>query len=225
MALNDTQKIVTALVGEWADNLTSLATLKFNDRHVQYMYDKNFILPTRRTAPNVSAFGGDKEVFLDWNNEFNKQNLVQLSFTFEGYKLWHLTDEAGKSDWPLATFSKSRVIYIDEVDPVAVGQHQTSSSGDKALARQYVVTQDHHGNSLENNKTYYFGLQAYSKSSSAVKTTATIENFYASSGYLKIVSITPRNGVSGVDYKIMLVHKYGYVRIHSDTYLVVAMVK
>ncbi len=207
MALNDTQKIVTALVGGMGtDNLTSLATLKFNDRHVQYMYDKNFILPSKRTAPNVSAFGGDKEVFLDWNNEFNRQNLENSNSThlpFEGYKLWQLTDETGQSGWPLATFSKSEGnIYIDQVDPgTGLVNTRLLHQGDKALAHQYIVTQDHQGNSLENNRTYYFGLQAYSKSSSTVKTTSTIENSYASSGYLKIVSITPRNGVSGVDYK------------------------
>ena len=69
-----------------SDNLTSVL-LKFNDDMFNICTIK--ILFTYNTAPSVSAFGGDKEVFLDWNNEFNRQGgkFNSTHLPFEGYKL------------------------------------------------------------------------------------------------------------------------------------------
>ena len=207
MALGDTQKIVTALVGGMGtDNLTSVSTLKYNDRHAQYMYDNNFIFPKRPVAPTVSVFGGDKEAFIDWNNEYNRDNIENSQtnkLPFEGYTLWQLTDETGRYGWPITTFSKTRAnIYVDVVDRSTglIIPDLLHKSG-KFLAHQYVVSQDYNGNSLENDKTYYFGLAAYGKSSKTDKASSSIENHNASSGYMTVMTVTPRNGVSGVDYK------------------------
>ena len=63
--------------------------LKFNDKYAQYAYDHNFKFPTPPIKPEVSAFGGDKEIFLDWGNDYNLNNI-------ENYCINHSEKECNK---------------------------------------------------------------------------------------------------------------------------------
>ena len=203
MNIGDTQEIVTALVGGiGTNNFSSLSILKFNDKYAQYAYDNNFKFPTPPLKPEISAFGGDKEIFLDWGNNYNKNNIENhLSFgvSFMGYEVWQLTSQNGNSGWKIATYDQANgtAVIAERVDHASglvlpVVLHQSEGKGIQFSMR---IKDDYsNGQKLQNNKEYYYGIRAFGKSDEK------IANLLGATGFMSKIAVTPRDGVSGVDY-------------------------
>jgi|GEM_PF-4427732 len=202
MALGDTQDVVVGLVGGMGvDNLSSINVLKFNDKYVQYAYNQNFIFPIPPLKPHVSAFGGDKEIFLDWGNAYNKniiENHSSEGISFQGYEIWQLDSLNGDSGTKIATYDPDgRSVYTEKIDPesglvIPVLLHKSPGNG---LRHSIIIRDDHIiGQKLLNDKEYYFGIRAYGYS------TNKISNLLGATGKFTRIAITPRNGVSGIDY-------------------------
>ena len=207
MKLGETQEIVVGIIGGMgSDNLTSLGVLKFNDKFVQYAYDQNFKFPLPPSKPEVSAFGGDKEIFLDWGNTYNTDNIenhASLGVTFKGYEIWQYTSLNGSTGWKIATYdTDGQAVYAEKVDPasglvIPAILHKGEGNG---IGHSLTIKDDYSkGQKLQNNKEYYYGIRAYGMSSTD-KNEEKIANSLGATGKLTRIAVTPRNGVSGLDY-------------------------
>jgi len=203
MNLGDTQEIVTVLVGGiGTNNLSSLNVLKFNDKYAQYAYDNNFSFPSPPVKPEVSSFGGDKEIFLDWGNDYNSNNVenhLSYGVAFMGYEVWQITSIDGNTGWKIATYDQANgaAVVADRADHASglilpIVLHQSENRG---IQFSMTIKEDYsNGQKLQNNKEYYYGIRAFGKSDKK------IANLLGATGFMTKIAVTPRDGVSGVDY-------------------------
>jgi len=224
MSVGDTQDVVVGLIGGMGtDNLTSISVLKYNDGYAQWIYDLDFIIPERLPKPLIDRFAGDKYVMLDWANAFNMDTLETMNKTkgyggaFEGYEIFQLPNitsspEEGKlvAQYDISNGVVNITAPVMDPNlgfPVTKLLHKGTDQG---IVRNLKITKDYLKAEapLVNNKDYHYGIRAYSYSSNDYTLVS------SSNGKLQTFTVTPRNGVSGLDYSstldtVSVVHQSG----------------
>lgn len=181
------QEIVAGVViARGLDNKNSVTLLKFYDSFVQKAYDANFEIPNPPPTPQVDVTTLSKEVVLNWDNEFNRNNVetyhefnkeliadttaTDKYYDFEGYIVYQ---------YDFLDMSNAKIVAIYDVknglsniidlqfDPttgqfVPVLRVKATDSG---ISRWISITEDKFATgsdvSLINGKRYWFGVSAY----------------------------------------------------------------
>jgi hypothetical protein len=219
MAPGDSQEVVVAEIAAGAivgvDRLSAIGLLKFYDQQAQLAYDNFFNLPTPPPAPKVVATTFNKEILLNWGEDYTAVNATEnfnaKGYTFQGYNVYQVPSKS-------ATISQAlRVATFDVVDGVGkIKDYEfDASKGDVLLTdvqfgndvgvKRFLdikIDDQGGGGSLINGKKYYYAVTAYSynPSPSAVPNNlesplVTISGPGATDG-----SITPHSLNPGVSY-------------------------
>ncbi|MBN1894306.1 T9SS type A sorting domain-containing protein [bacterium] len=162
---NDPKDIVVGLVvGQGADNMSSISVMKYYDAIAQNAYNKSFILPPPPPLPVVLAAQTDEELMLTWDTKSVEYS--NSGYVFEGYNVWQGSTLAGP--W-------KRVDTIDKINGITTiwdfGFNESAGTllempvqfgSDKGLSYEYQITKDYLTNApLVNGKEYYFAVTAY----------------------------------------------------------------
>lgn len=179
MAPGDTQEVVIAvLVGQGADRLASITTLKQVDRVAQAVFDQNFNIPGPPPLPSLWGVPQDGAVQLFWGQEadgdvqyglgpINEQtgepDTLQ-TFVFEGLNLYQGASSSGP--WTkIATFDENNGvmrIYSDLDQTEGVERVVVQRGTDSGIEHEMWVNQDRiNSGGLIDNRPYYFTVTAY----------------------------------------------------------------
>ncbi|UCC12582.1 MAG: hypothetical protein JSW02_03365, partial [candidate division WOR-3 bacterium] len=133
------------------------------DNTVQFIYDKNWLLPGPPPPPNLTCIPGDKEVTLVWDNfpetapdpyyEIVSQpgplyDPYYQQYDFEGYGVWKsLTGETG--DWELLSRcdKANGIIFVDTM--------MNLEATDNGIIHSFV------DDDVRNGFTYYYAISAF----------------------------------------------------------------
>lgn len=217
MAPGDQQEIVSAvIVGQGANNLGSVASIKKLAIEAQKVFNKNFKANGPPPAPVVKASGLDRQIVLDWSApaDFNRtEKDVQENYKFEGYKVYQLpTPQSTTVDEAklIATYDLNNGITLikDEFYDERIGEDiiKTAHLGnDGGLSRFIIIDNDAvNGGALVNNREYYFAVTAYNAYSTNTEGPNDIVGLGIPTQYensLKnVITVTPRAANIGVRY-------------------------
>ncbi len=177
MAPNDTQTVVIAIIAaKGTSNLNSILELKKKVMSAQLMQEIDTTLAYLVPTPTVHYSSLNQSVKLWWENnaedfEFENKlitgkNFDDVTYSFEGYRLWQYNDSSGSEKKLLATFDLINDIttirdykYVDG-DYIKLPVINGTNSG---LERNILITGDAFSNyvPLNNYSPYYFGITAY----------------------------------------------------------------
>jgi len=178
LAPNDPKEVVIGLVvGQGADNMASVALMKYYDRLAQNAYDKNFDLPSPPPVPQVSIAQDDGSINLTWDQASSEYS--DKGYNFEGYNLYQGLSASGP--WTrVATIDKANLvttIWDDNYSEAlaTVLQMPVQFGGDAGLRYDFFVEKDYLNNSpLVNGRSYYFAVTGYAYNPNGVP--KTLEN-------------------------------------------------
>ncbi|MCS7013263.1 MAG: hypothetical protein NZM05_06495 [Chloroherpetonaceae bacterium] len=182
-----TERLSIALVfGQTADEILT------NKDIVQEIYDNNYnFAGPPRPAPRLSAIPGDRRVTLYWTSEaedyfdvFINRRIVGAegtrrdprAFTFEGYKIYKSTDpqfsdarviSGGQGEQrfrlaPIAQFDKINGVF-GYFPLVGRGLSEQSRGVAFYLGKETGLTHTFTDTDVENGRTYYYAVAAYSR--------------------------------------------------------------
>lgn len=173
LAVGDTQEVVVStIVAQGADRLSSIKVLKFYDKFAQLAFDNQFDLPKAPPSPNVNVTLLPKRIILHWGDPalVNRiENHNDRGFEFQGYNVYQFpTGSSPLEDGiRLATYDISdgvSVIFDEIIDEKSglVLEMPRQYGNDGGVQRMYDVTTDVlTDRPLVNNQPYYFAVTAY----------------------------------------------------------------
>ncbi len=178
MAAGDTQEVVVSeMVGQGGDRLSSISVLKFYSDQAQAAYNSFFNLAAPPPAPVVSVAQLDGQIVLDWSKASDvaaTESFVDKGYTFEGYNVYQASDGAGTNAKLLATYDKIDgvgKIWDYEYDATAgvILYKPVQYGNDNDVFRSYATTDDAlTGKKLANFNNYYYAVTAYSYNAGGV---------------------------------------------------------
>ena len=163
--------------GIGADRMSSVSVLKANDNAVQTTFDLMFKVAKAPQAPLVKVTEMDGEVILDWGNNAGAiaatENKIAEPghYTFEGYNVYQFSSASASitSGKRIATYD-----LVDDIKVILNEQFDLASGAflkipiqfgsDAGVKRFFRITKDYIAdvNKLYNGQAYYFGVSAYS---------------------------------------------------------------
>ena len=183
------QEIVAgACVARGLDNKNSVTLLKFFDTFVQSTYDANFSIPEPPPTPQVEVTELSREVILNWDNDYNRENAEtyheynkglakdasldedQKYYDFEGYIVYQYDFLDQTNVRTVATYDVTDGLgnIIDLEFDVSTGQFipvLRIVGNDKGLQRFLAISEDKFSTSsdpgLINGTRYWFGVASY----------------------------------------------------------------
>lgn len=179
MAPGDTQDIVHAFVaGIGADNITSVAVLKFHAARLRQAALNGFRMDLGPTSPHVTAIPLDQEVVLRWDENLEavmrtEDRLTAEAYRFEGYHVYQLpyADASINEGILIATFDRANGVtrIVDERIDTTSGvltNYLAHLGSDSGVERTIRITRSRLSNSTEgallyNGTEYYFAVTAY----------------------------------------------------------------
>jgi hypothetical protein len=172
MAPGDTQSVVVAvLVGQGADPVSSITSLKTIDEQVQAVFDFDFNIPFPPPQPQVWAQPHANRIDLTWDasaeGDVQESDALGQRFVMEGYNVYQGATSVGP--WKkIATYDVDNGItrvYGDVFDPTlgAVERVLIQNGSDNGLHNHLTITTDKlTGKGLVNHRPYHFAVTAYS---------------------------------------------------------------
>ena len=180
--------VVGVCIARGLDNKNSVTLLKFFDSFVQNTYNANFEIVNPPPTPEVEISALSKEVVLNWDNAFNRQEVEtyhefnkelqkdttiteeEKYFNFEGYLVYQYEFLDMKDAKVVAVFDIINGLgnIIDlEFDP-STGQFipvLRIQAKDEGIQRWFAIDEDKFASGsdlrLVNGKRYWFGLASY----------------------------------------------------------------
>ena len=180
--------VVGVAVARGLDNRNGVTVLKFFDTFVQQTYDANFEIPNPPVRSEVDVTLLSNEIVLNWDNDFNRQNIEtyhefnkglqadptipeeEKFYDFEGYIVYQYDFLDMVNSKVVATFDVANGVgnIIDLEFDLSTGQFipiLRITAPDEGLARWIAVKEDKFAVGAEtrliNGKRYWFGLAAY----------------------------------------------------------------
>lgn len=185
MAPGDTQEIVVGmLIALGTDSKNSVTELKRKDGVAQIAYDLDFNLTPPPPAPKTSYYVDDEVVTIYWEDNAESydtldvllagKGLADSTYSFEGYRMWQYSSQAGNDPRVIATWDISngiKVIYNYQ----AVNGIQTLVPelvlADEGIQRFYTINTDIYSNTaLRNGTPYYFSVTSFGYCPNSVPT-------------------------------------------------------
>lgn len=164
-AVGDSTEILAAIViGQGSDRLSSITLMKEIDASAQRIYESGFNPPPPPAKPEVTVVELDEHIVLTWTDISEIEN---GAYPYEGYTVYQ--GEGPSGPWTLLDN-----FDLDNDVSVVVDTFFNSTTGapfpvvvkdgkNTGLQHYYSITGDvFSGNSLRNNTTYYFKVEAYS---------------------------------------------------------------
>ncbi|MFZ1730801.1 MAG: T9SS type A sorting domain-containing protein [Bacteroidota bacterium] len=173
LAVGDVQEVVvSSIVAQGSDRLSSLKVLKFYDKFAQLAFDNNFDLPKSPPPPVVNVSLLPKRIILNWGDPKQVDRIEKHNdrgFKFQGYNVYQFpTKSSTLADGiRLATYDVTDgvAVIFDEVFDNQSGivlQMPAQYGNDGGVVRMYDVTTDIlTDRPLVNNQPYYFAITAY----------------------------------------------------------------
>mgnify|MGYP002277268603 FL=1 len=177
LAVGDTQEVVvSSIVAQGSDRLSSLKVLKFYDKFAQLAFDNNFDLPKAPPSPNVNVSLLNKRVILQWGDPAQVKKIeghFDRGFEFQGYNVYQFPTSSSTLDdgIRLATYdiSDGVAVIFDEIIDETTGivlEMPRQFGNDGGVQRLYDVTTDVlTDRPLVNNQPYYFAVTSYAYNS------------------------------------------------------------
>lgn len=176
MAPGDTQEVVVGiLIGRGEDNIDSITELKRKDAAAQIAYDLDFQLTPSPQAPEISYFTDDKQVTLYWEDNAESYEEVDkliegrdfddVTYNFEGYRVWQFTDLAGSNKTLIGSFDLTndidQVTQTTVISGVAV-EEIVFELNNVGIFRSLTLERDQiNGGPLINGNPYYYAVTAF----------------------------------------------------------------
>jgi hypothetical protein len=179
LAPGDSQEIsIAILIAQGENHLDSVTELKKTAQKVQIAYDLNFNVTPEMDQPKLKAVSGDQFLTLYWQANVEKfdepdpllqfQSISDLSYTFEGYRIWQFRDMQGTDPKILATYDiQNDVIEI-------YGQRSINGfpaevveifGPNEGVRRSHTVNINNYDEKpISNSNPYYFAVTAYAYS-------------------------------------------------------------
>jgi hypothetical protein len=188
LAVGDTQEVVVStIVGQGADRLSSIRVLKFYDKFAQLAFDNNFDLPKAPPSPSVQATLLPKRIILHWGDPalVNRiENHDDRNFKFQGYNVYQFPSRSSTLEQGirLATYDLDDgvTVILDEVIDQKSGlvlDMPTQYGNDGGVVRMYDVTMDAiTDRPLVNNQPYYFAVTSYAYNDDPTKSPRQLES-------------------------------------------------
>ena len=163
MAPGDTQEVVVGiLITRAADPIASIVDLKRKDNAAQIAYNLDFKLTPVPQNPVTSAFTSDAKITLLWEDNAESYDegdpliygfgLDDTTYTFEGYRVWQFSDNAGSDPVLLDVFDlNNNVTEIPDFELLNEG-----------VAHYKIIDFDEINKSpLFNARPYYFAVTVF----------------------------------------------------------------
>ena len=172
MAPGDTQEVVMAvLVGQGADHLSSISSLRHVSEQVQSVFDLNFNIPFPPPQPQVWVQPLPNRIELLWDHaaegDVQESDVLGQRFVMEGYNVYQGESESGP--WTkIATYDVENDvarIYKDEYNPAvgAIERIVSQNGSNSGLQNHLTIVSDRlTGKHLVNYRPYYFAVTSYS---------------------------------------------------------------
>jgi len=173
--LHDTAEVVVAEVGGMgADNISSVAVLKYNSTYAHFAYNNLFKLPAPPPGPQVKLTNLSNEVILNWAGNEQAVTATETSdnagFKFEGYNVYQLPSPSAsiKDGVRIATYDvvdNVTVIVAPEFDAQAgvLVDKPVEFGSDNGIKRFIDLKTDYiNQRPLVNGQSYYYAVTAYS---------------------------------------------------------------
>ncbi len=172
----DTQRVVIAnIAARGEDNINSIVELRQKVKSVRNAYYKNFFITPLPAAPTVNYFTEDEKFTLWWEDnaedydEFDlfleNQNLLDTTYTFEGYLIEQYSDSLGSDPKVIKVFDKPNGITVIEDNIIVNGVSVTVPvifGNDNGITRFININKDYVNDApLLSGQEYYFGVRAY----------------------------------------------------------------
>jgi hypothetical protein len=183
MAPGDSQEIVVAvIVARGADRLDSITELKRKDIAAQIAFDLNFNLTPPPPPPTLKTVTGDQRIELYWETNAESYDVVDVllkgsglddtTYTFEGYRVFQFSDQAGSDKKLIGIFDiPNDITTIYGIESIN-GENVTVpiiKSNNNGLKRSLSITLDElNGRPLRNGTPYYFAVTAYGYSPNSI---------------------------------------------------------
>lgn len=199
MEPGDSQEIVVAVVvGSGKDRLTSVTSLKFNDRFAQFAFDKNFDLPSPPARPDVRQGQLDDQIVLYWDAR-SEREYDEEGYAFQGYNVYQGESVGGPwkriHTWDVV--DNVAIVFDDQFDleTGVVINRPVQFGSDSGLNRRIVIRDDHiRGGGLVNGKPYYYAVTAYSFGADQEPGLRTLEN------RPQAITVIPQKPLAGVRF-------------------------
>ncbi len=165
----DSTEILTAMIiGQGADNISSVAVVKNLDKFAQVLYEEGFNPPAPPAKPNVTVAALSQEITLSWDDT---SEVDAGEFPFEGYSVWQGAGPAGP--WTLLGTYDLVNDRLDALNPLVDTLFDTESGRNlpvimrsvknTGLQYHYRTTMDALTNTaLKDLSEYYFRVSAFS---------------------------------------------------------------
>lgn len=173
LAVGDTQEVVVStIVAQGSDRLTSLKVLKFYDKFAQLAFETNFDLPKAPPTPSINVSLLPKRIILNWGDPKQVgriENHNDRGFKFQGYNVYQFPTESSRlqDGIRIATYDVSdgvAVIFDEVIDEQSgiVLEMPSQYGNDGGIMRMIDITKDAlTDRPLVNNQPYYFAVTAY----------------------------------------------------------------
>ncbi len=177
-----TVRVVYALVAG-ADEMA----LRANSDRAQALYDKHFVGPQPPVAPTLMVRGGDRKVYLSWNDT-SEVSIDPLSGQedFSGYKLYR-SDNQGKT-WGQTIYSTGNSCMT--TDYRALTTFRVEEAGDP-IPHSYVDT------GLYNGVEYWYCLSAFDLGDSTVPVDVLQNGFGSPEVATNVIKVVPSKDPAG----------------------------
>ncbi|MBI5472088.1 MAG: hypothetical protein HY961_07050 [Ignavibacteriae bacterium] len=209
MAIGDTQEVVIGVAaGLGADHLSSIKSMKYNDKVAQATFNNAFKAARAPSAPNMTIYPLDKQILLDWGKDSaaiaaSEQTILYGGYRFEGYNVYQVPDGATDLSHAVrvATFdlvNGIRTISQEEFDIEAgeVYVKPVRYGTDSGIQRSVLITEDKLWNKpLVNGVTYYYVVTAYTYTPDATTVIRSVES------PIEILACVPESPRVGTKYQ------------------------
>ncbi|RKY83617.1 hypothetical protein DRQ09_09805, partial [candidate division KSB1 bacterium] len=197
--------IVAIVFGMHNDYLKAISAMKYNDYFVKEAFEKNFKLPSLPPVPEVTAFAGEDEIYLYWDDK--AESYYENGYEFQGYNVYVSNREnaINKFDWKIVN-TYDKIDGIKEIKGIKFDERTGDieegvviRGTDSGLKRWKKVISDEWasgGKSLIPEKDYYYAVTSYACNPSA-------EPEYLESTIVP-VKVTPGAAPPGYDYSAVL---------------------
>ena len=178
MAPGDTQEVIIGVVcGMGADNISSVAVMKFNALYTRNLSDWLFSIP-KITSPCVTVTEMDEKVILEWGSDDKRVEETEMtiheagSYVFEGYNVYQFPkkNSSPKEGERIATFdlpTDPTVIMDDYIDSTTgyVFQKPVQFGSNSGIRRYFEFNRDYIRDidKIYNGQEYYLAVTAYSR--------------------------------------------------------------
>jgi hypothetical protein len=169
----DTQEVVVStIIGQGSDRLSSLKVLKYYDKFAQLAFDNNFDLPKAPPSPSVKLSLQRNEVVLTWGDPESISKVEQHNdrgYKFQGYNVYQFPKKSSilADGIRIATYDISDGVgvifdeFIDEKSGIVLDLPAQYGS-DGGIQRMQDITKDLvTDRPLVNNQPYYYAVTAY----------------------------------------------------------------